>query len=103
MKWWNELDEEQKNDFREARSNVWWLWKMSFVIQLVIGSHSMYEYYPQWSDMSFLLYTLVLLTGAAIAATVILVFIFIVLFIAGAAVLGFEIWKEKRREKAENK
>ena len=91
--------EDKKEMWRDMRKEAWDGWKIVFFIQLIMGSHILYENAAQYPDMGLFYYAFMLLLVTAIAATILFVLITIFLFIVGACVVAFMMWRENKRER----
>jgi len=98
------MNEQMKKAAKKAWIDIaketWWAWKLAFLMQLVIGSHVLYERAAEYPDMGFWYYTLVLLFVSAIAATLLVFIVSVLLILIGSIIVAFMLWREGKKRTA---
>lgn len=90
---------QRKEAITEIKQELFSGWKIIFVIQLIVGGHAIYELADKYPDMGLIYYSVMLIFGAALMATVLLVILAVLFTIIGAIFVGFSVWMERRRER----
>ena len=92
----NANDNEVITDIKRELYNTWLI---LFVIQLIVGSHAIYELADKYPDIGFIQYVCILSIGAAVIAAILLAILVVLFFIAAGIFIGIGVFREHRRSR----
>lgn len=86
---------ERKEAIKDIKQELFGAWKFLFVLQLIVGGHTIYELAAEYPDMGLIYYSIMLIVGASLIAAVLLLIVVIIFSICAGIFVGAMAWRER--------